>query len=343
MSAALRQLERLAELVRQEDSSLDAMPLQPDGKYQTRHLSLHALTREVRDRLFQGFRHLEEDEFPTLYCAWGKARVGSTALVNLFGLAGLPAYYQPLKAIARQALTGGIAAPWIPPSRSQHPHVFIKDVAGPYLLAECLYIPLQLLIEAGYPRGKLHLVVLDREPANSLASWLSKWSDRVPEDRLVRNYIIAALNVNRVKSYARRQGVPVTHYVYEASKDALPSVRALFRRLGLSARFSEGAVTDWHETGELQSESARIIYPEEPKVYFVPGLHGSGTGYRYRHRDTAAVSEAHLDLLDRSGVQDVYRASVRGCISDLGFDGATSLALFGREFSAVAPPVGSAA
>jgi hypothetical protein len=343
MSAALRQLARLVELVKQDDSSLEEMSLKPDGKYQTRRLSLHTLTYEVRDRLAQGFRHLDEDDFPTLYCAWGKARVGSTALVNLFGMAGLPAYYQPVKAIARQVLTGRTAALWIPPSRFEHPHIFIKDVAGPYLLAECLYIPLQLLIEAGYPRSKLHLIVLDREPADSLASWISKWSDRIPEERLMRNYIVAALNVSRVRRYARRQGIPVTHYVYEASKDALPSVRALFQRLGLSAQFREGAVTDWHESGELQSDSARIIYPEEPEIYFVPGLHGSGTGYRYRHRDTAMITEAHLDLLERSGVQDAYRTSVRACISDLGFDAGTSQTLFGRDFGRAAQLVASPA
>jgi hypothetical protein len=343
MSSALRHLDRLAELVRNGDHSLDAMPLRPDGKYQTRQVSLDTLTSEVKDRLSQGFRHLGEDEFPTLYCAWGKARVGSTALVNLFGLAGLPAYYQPVKAITRHVLTGAAAPPWMLPSRSVHPHVFIKDVAGPYLLAECLYIPLQLLIEAGYPASKLHLIVLDRKPANSLASWINKWSDRVSEDVLVRNYVIAALNVNRVKSYARRQGVPTTHYVYEASKDPVRSIQALFARLGLSDRFQEAVVTDWKETGQLDTENARIIYPEEPAVYFVAGLHGSGAGYNYRHRSTAALTGAQLDLLERTGVQDVYRASAAGCARDLGFDAATARSMFGSDFGRDRRKIGAAA
>lgn len=343
MSASLRELDRLAELIRQEDPSLDAMPLEPDGKYQTRRLALDTLVREVKDRLSQGFRRLDVEEFPTLYCAWGKARVGSTALVNLFGMAGLPAYYQPVKAIARHVLTGGAAKPWMVPSCAMHAHIFSKDVAGPYLLAECLYIPLQLLIEAGYPRSKLHLVVLDREPANSLASWLSKWSDRVPVDRLVRNYVLAALNANRVKSYARRHGVPITHYVYEASKDAVRSVRALFTRLGLSGMFTEAVVTDWNERGHLETENARIIYPEEPSVYFVPGLHGSGTGYRYRHRSTASITEAQMEILARTGVHDIYRASVQACARDLGFDAATSVTLFGADLAPGIETIGSAA
>ena len=51
-----------------------------------------------------------------LYFAWGKARVGSTALNNLFGMAGMPSYYQPLKAILRDALVGSALTPWIVPS-----------------------------------------------------------------------------------------------------------------------------------------------------------------------------------------------------------------------------------
>jgi hypothetical protein len=331
MRSALRHLEHLAELVRDGDQSLDGMPLPPDGRYQTRRLSLGALTGETKDRLSQDFRHLSDDEFPALYCAWGKARVGSTALVNLFGLAGLPAYYQPVKAIARHVLTGDTPPRWMLPSRSVHPHVFIKDVAGPYVLAECLFIPLQALIEAGYPVRKLHLIVLDRKPANSLASWLNKWSDRVAQDVLVRNYVIAALNVNRVENYARRQGVPITHYVYEASKDPVRSTRALFARLGLSDRFHETAVTDWGKSGQLDSASARIIYPEEPAIYHVPGLHGSGTDYKYRHRSTATLSGAQLDLLERTGVQGVYRACAAGCALDLAFDAATCASLFGSD------------
>jgi hypothetical protein len=323
------ELERMADLVRRDHLSLATTALEPDGKYQTRSIALDALTREVTACLARGFRDLAADEFPTLFCAWGKARVGSTALINLFGVAGLPAYFQPVKAILRHALTGGDAAPWILPPPMDSPFILSKDVAGPYLLAECLYIPLQMLIEAGYPPTKLHLLVLDRDPARSLASWLAKWSDRLPEERLLRHYVLAALNANRVTGYARRHGVPVTHYVYEASKDAVRSVRALFLRLGIPDRFTERAVTDWAEMGQLDSDRSRIIHPHEPDVYFVAGLHASDTAYRYRDRAAAAVTEAQLELLARCGVPEVYRAAVRACAADLGLDAAQSATLFG--------------
>jgi len=327
-------LLQMAELVRHEHPSLATAWLEPDGKYQTRNLTLDALTAEVTATLAGGFKGLNRDDFPTLFSAWGKARVGSTALINLFGIAGLPAYFQPVKAILRHRLTGGAGDPWILPPPAEAPYILSKDVAGPYLLAECLYIPLQLLVEAGYPPDKLHLIVLDRDPAHSLASWLAKWSDRLPEERLLRNYVLAASNVARVTGYARRNGIPVTHYVYEASRDAVGSVRALFRRLGLADRFTEQAVTDWADKGQLDSDNSRIIHPREPAVYFVPGLHASDTAYRYRERPAAAVTEAHLELLARSGVQELYRASARACAADLGLDAAGAAMLLGAASGA---------
>jgi hypothetical protein len=246
----------------------------------------------------------------------------------LFGVAGLPSYYQPVKAIARLALIGAAPAPWIPPSRTFRPHIFSKETGGPYFLAECLFIPLQQLIEAGYPPDKLHLIMLDRDPVKSLASWLNKLSVLVPEETLVQHYIITALNATRVENYAQRQGVPVTHYVYEASKEPIHSARALFDRLGLSNRFTDSVVTDWKEMGQLASEKAKIIYPNQPPIYSVPDLHSADTAYRYHDRDGAAVAEAYAGLLARFGIYDVYRASAQACVNDLGLDTATAAMLF---------------
>jgi hypothetical protein len=323
------ELERMAARVRAEDPALETLRLEPDGKFQTRGVALDALMRETTQCLAQGFRGLAEDDFPTVFCAWGKCRVGSTALTNLFGVAGLPSYYQPVKTIARHRLTGGDGDPWILPDPAAQPHLFCKEMAGPYVLAECLYIPLQPLIEAGYPASKLHLIVLDRDPARSLASWLNKWPDRVAEDRLVANYVIAALNAVRVTAYARRHGVATTHYVYEASKEAVPSMAALFERLGLGHRFTPEVVTDWKEMGQLESKNAQVIYPREPAVYHMTGLHSSDTAYRYRERSTHTLSPSQIELLARCGVGDIYRQAVAACIDDLGL-GSAAARLFGQ-------------
>lgn len=326
----LADLERIVDFVRRDDPALTTLPLAPDGKYQTRALTLGQATREVTQALAEEFRHRVRADFPMLFCAWGKCRVGSTALNNVFGAAGLPSYYQPVKNILRHALVGAPAARWLLPSAEGYRHVFSKETGGPYVLAECLFIPLQALIEAGYPADRIHLVVLDREPSSSLASWIHKWSSRVPESRLAQNYVVAALNKQRVEDYARRHGVAVTHYVYEASKESVQSARILFEQLGLADAFTTNAVTDWNEIGQLDTGKAKIVYPQEPDVYVVPGLHGSGTAYRYRAR-ADALSESQLALLARFGIRDVYRVSAQACARDLGLTASASARLFGMQ------------
>jgi hypothetical protein len=322
-------LERIADLIRQQHSSLDTMPLSPVGGFQTRSVTLETLMREVTECLAVNFRQRPAEDFPMLYFACGKARVGSTALSNLFGMTGMPSYYQPLKAMLREALVGQSPTPWAVPSASVEPHIFSKETIGPYVLAESLFNPLQLLIEAGYPRDRLHLIALDREPASALASWLDKLISRAPEGTLLQHYVVAALSAVRVANYARREGVPVTHYVYEVSKDAVSSVRVLFGRLGLSNSFTENVVTSWREPGQVQANNARVIFPSEATIYKVPNLHTSDSAYRYQRRATASLSEAQLDILERCGVNDAYRASVAACVRDLGLCAATSARLFG--------------
>jgi hypothetical protein len=328
----------MAERVRGDDPALGSVLLEPDGRYQTRRIRFDALMREVTACLAEGFRTCSADRLPTLVCAWGKSRVGSTALANLFGFAGLPSYYQPVKAIMRQCLEGKAGVPLVPPMVS--PYAFSKETAGPYLLAECLINPFEALIEAGYPQDKLRLIVLDREPASSLASWINKLSHRVPAGLLVRHYVLAALNALRIEAYAHRVGVPLTHYVYEASKEPLASARALFARLGLADRFTDNVVTDWQATGSAAATNARVIFPTEPDIYDVPGLHHSDSAYRYQAGDAASLDPAYVDTIARFGIPEIYRASARACAADLGMSDATAARLFGADVMHVeAPPL----
>lgn len=328
-AASTDSLERIVDLVRQQHSSLDTMLLSPVGEFQSRTVTLTTLTREVTECLAESFRHRPVEDFPTLYFACGKARVGSTALSNLFGMIGMPSYYQPLKAILRDALVGQRLTPWIVPSATDEPRIFSKETIGPYVVAESLFNPLRMLIEAGYPQDRLHLIMLDREPASALASWLEKLISRAPESTLLQHYVIAALSAVRVASYAKQQGVPVTHYVYEVSKEATSSVRVLFDRLGLSDSFTETAVTSWREPGQAQVNNARVIFPSESTIYKVPNLHTSDSAYRYQRRSTTSLSKTQLDILERCGVNDAYRASVTACVRDLGLSAATAERLFG--------------
>jgi hypothetical protein len=328
--ASEAEFARMADLIRCDHPSLRRLVLEPDGRYQTRRLTFESLMGEVTDCLATGFRQRGDDELPTLYCAWGKSRVGSTALANLFGHVGMPAYYQPVKAIMRQRLKDEDGVALDPPAAALEPHAFSKETAGPYMLAECLIIPFEALIEAGYPADKLKLIVLDRDPASSLSSWINKLSCRVPKNLLVRHYVLSVLNTLRVEAYAQKVGASVTHYVYEASKEPSVSACALFDRLGLADRFNAESAINWHDTDATDATNSQVVFPTEPRIYDVPGLHHSDKTYRYQS-GTSCLDDADIDTMERFGIPQIYRASAAACARDLGMNDAMAARLFALQ------------
>jgi hypothetical protein len=333
----LAEFRRFADRVRDEDPDIGSTWLPPDLPLQIAGIRLDEACKDISAHMAAGFRGLRESDFPMHFCAWGKARVGSTALNNLFGLAGFPSYYQPVKSMLRTAFAGDQPVPWILPAADAHPGIFTKETQGPYTLGECLFIPLQILVEAGYPPSKLHLIVLERDPERSLASWLNKLTALEPPEKLTRYHVLSALNANRVRSYAARQGIPVTHYVYEASREPVLTARALFACLGLDHDFHAEAVTSWGEHGNLDGPTShQIIYPPQPPIYDLPGLHGADTGFHY-HDGSNTIDDRHRDLLEATGVYQMYRDAVQTCIDDLGLDAASAARIFGPNHRSALP------
>ncbi len=303
-----------------EDGSLADLELAPDGRWQTRAVTLAGLTREVAAHLAATLGRHEPEDLPVFVVAWGKCRVGSTALTNLFGIAGVPAFYQPVKTTARHLLVGSQPPPWEPPSASEHPLIMAKEMAGPYLAVETVFNPLAMLVDAGYPAAKLHLLVLEREPLVSLSSWLHKWADRLPRRTLVEHFALSSLAAPRMEAWAGEYGVPVTHYLYEASRRPEQTIAALLARLGIGEKFRPEVVNDWDERGELGSERSLIFFPREPEVYVVPGLHSSFTRYAFQPRAASNLMAEERRLVEELGLEELYARSARAMCEELGFD-----------------------
>jgi hypothetical protein len=323
-----RSFADLVELVRREDPALERVELAPDGKFQTRLVTLDEVTRATAAVLAPGFAPLRERDLPLVAIGWGKCRVGSTALTNLFGIAGVPAYYQPVKTVIRYELLGGRGRPWHLPEGADV--VFAKEMAGPYVYCEALFNPVRCLVEAGYPPSRIHLLVLERDPEESLASWLDKWSHRLEPERLVRNFALSSLNAGRMRSYAAKEGVAVTHFPYEASRQPELTVERLLSRLDASDRYRPEILEDWGASGQLESAESAIVFPEEPEPYAMPGLHGSGGRYRYRSRSTDSLRDEHRETIRELGLDELHAEAVRACASDLGLDDAQAAAIFER-------------
>ncbi|WP_328912964.1 MULTISPECIES: hypothetical protein [unclassified Streptomyces] len=317
----------LAGLLSTQAPELPDTELPPDGRYQLTTTTVRAMDEAVNATLRAGFRGRPAEDFPTLVVGWGRCRVGSTAITNLFGIAGVPAYYQPVKTIARYELTGGTGSPFVLPDGETA--LFAKEMAGPYLAYECLFNPIRNLIESGWPADRLRLLVLDREPVASMDSWMAKWEERIGRSRVVDNFLLATANYPVVRRYAESAGVQVTHFPYEASRQPETTVARLFGRLGLSDRYRPDILTGWGAAGDLNSENALVRYPAEPEAYVVPGIHGNEKDYRFRQRTISRLTEEEQDMARAPEVRDRYLESVARCCDDLGIGEPLRAELFG--------------
>jgi hypothetical protein len=328
MTATYGDFDDLVRQVRENDCALGTRELRPDGRYQSRTTTMKQVIDEVIQAMAAGLRGRSLADLPRVIVGWGKCRVGSTALTNLFGIAGAPSYYMPVKTAMRHRLLEGQAAPWAVTHAAKSPFVFAKEMAGPYLLIECLFNPLEVLVKAGYPASLIDLVVLERDPARSLDSWLNKWTERVGADKLLQHYVLATLNAGRIRAYAAAHGIRTTHFVYEASRLPMLTVGRLFDRLGIGEFFSAHVVDDWAEKGALSSDKSLIIYPEEPAPYVVPGLHASEQRYQYKERATSLVSAEHVAFLGKHRIADCFMHAALACADELGLDADARSRLF---------------
>jgi hypothetical protein len=308
---------RPLDLVAWSTEDLHELRLEPDGRYQTRSATLRTLTAEVVERLASEFSRRPPETFPHLVCISGKCRTGSTALTNLFGIASVPAYYQPVKTILRHRVLGAPGAPWDLPDPKVEQVIAAKEMTGPYSLAECLFNPLACLTDAGYPRDRLHLLLLDRDPYESLASWLDKWSDRLPREELIGHFVLSSINAERLHDYAVTQQIDAVTYVYALSHWPHETVAALFRRLGIGDRFHAGVVDDWGARGAIESERSAVVFPDEPEAYRFAGLHSSEADYRFKARDTSGVTADERSSIEDASLVASYQRSVDRSCRDL--------------------------
>lgn len=324
------ELFELAALVA-NDFPLAGLTLGGDGVFQTRDINFGAASEQVADAIRSSLARTDPDTLPHLFYACGRARGGSTSLTNVFGMAGIPSYYQPVKSALRHVLNQTNEVRWELDVSQRY--LMAKETFGPYTVAESLYQPVDILIAAGYPAAKIDLIVFDRAPESALASWLAKWSHRLPVERLVNHFVLAGLNTQRAVRRAASCGVRTTTYVYEICDKPTFAIERLFARLGIPSLYVPDCVSNWQERGELSSMHSAIIFPDEPQIFDVPGLHGSDSAYRFHKRAACQLPDSCASLIEDLHVEEDYRASVSACAVDLGVpaEHMRTLVSFARE------------
>ncbi len=303
-------LTDLCESIRRDDPGLRDRTLKASPPFQVRDATLAAMEYAVGERVRGAIENRAAADLPRIILCWSKCRAGSTAFANLLGRAGVPAFYQPLKALLRYRLVAGELPDWRLPEDTGT--VCIKETSGPYTVAECLFNPLSVLLDAGYPAARITLVTLEREPLASLDSWLRKWGARLPEKTIVEHFILASLNRVRVEATARRAGIPRVNFLHEDAKDPAGAIRAIFVDLGMADRFDESILGNWSIANDQIGTNGSVDFPAEPDEFFNPTLHSDRRAFSYETPKLAAIADWHRERVAAFGLDELYASTENG-------------------------------
>lgn len=306
--------------------------------------------QRIKGRAFERADHVSLEEVashvklppvsdtPRIILAVAPCRSGTTAQLRLFSAAGIPAYYQPLKAILRrraQGMSGDFNVP-------SHNTLFVKETLGPYSLAESHFNPIDVLLAAGFPKDKLTVIAEMREPLSTVTSWmeveLPVWRNKAA---LLNNFIEAYKTTSQILKQAQKSDILAIPYLYEAQRDMAPSIAVAQLFSSLQIPFSESMVTGWERLPEFGSAGSNIFYPIEPELYggdfHDVATHSHGLGYTAK--DASKIDEmlgmGEVQTVEQEGLQQVYddmRQSV-AAITGLQVQPSTEIEQFKHRFS----------
>jgi len=244
---------------------------------------------------------------PNLVLIAGPCRVGTTALSNVFAHAGNISYMQPIKSI-RRAIEEGVETPeFYVDSRQQI--VVCKETFGAKNESE-YFDPVEILLKAGYPKEKLFLITIVREPAETLTSWTWMW-----EEVLIDGFIRAYRQTDEVRRNALRLGIRTISYAHEAIRDNRADlvVAKLFNKVFGKGKMKTGLI-NWERGPNFDSDK-RVKFFDEPPERFVHAVKTWGS-YEYRPIKPELTVEQERRL-EAEGIFKIYGDLVRTCESDL--------------------------
>lgn len=250
-------------------------------------------------------------------------RSGTTVLLRVFGAAGIEAHYQELKNILRWRMQGQSSSlqedvSWRLPQWPDKP-IYLKETIGPYTEIESCFNPLDVLLGAGYPPGKLHLLVLGRAPLSTWASWDAWWHGRTSTDK----FVLAYQTTEQIRQQALHLKLPTTVFVYESIRDNNTElvIRRLFEQLNVP--YTSAAVGGWKGLPPFGEPGSNIILPAEPPAFDVPHLHDHASqanrlAYTSREEDLINLNADDVAQIIGAGLWETYKIWRKTCEQDLG-------------------------
>jgi hypothetical protein len=247
---------------------------------------------------------------PRIILAVAPCRSGTTVQLRMFSAVGIPSYYQPLKAIMRreaQGIEGDFEIP-------QEDTIFIKETLGPYSHAESTFNPLEVLLQAGYPKDKVTLLIEMREPLSTLTSWIeADLSLRENRTALFANFITAYKTIPQILQQAQESEVQFVPYLYEVQRDTDPANAAAELFSSLQLVYTDSVVTGWDHLPQFGTAESRIFYPLEPSLYHNDSQHDvAATSKRlgYTKKDVQSIDDTLLPsevaIIEQEGMPVIY-------------------------------------
>ena len=279
------------------------------------------------------------EDSPSVIVAVAPCRSGTTAQLRVFAEAGVESHYQPLKAIMRE-LQESRESRFVLPDNEKT--VFLKETVGPYTEEESTLDPVGILLKAGVPPEKLHLLAMMRQPLVTFASWVQIndavrefFGGALPTGELLENAILSYRTVHAIRRRAVDAGIKTTTFVQEALRDNSPEkvVRALLSRARLE--YNPKSVTGWRELTPIGDPGSGVIFHpagSEP-------THDEGTrrvhdallkanGLMFMPKEDEElyrrVSSRQQTRLEEAGLYDLYEEFREACENDLAVTVTTS-------------------
>lgn len=252
------------------------------------------------------------DKLPLLTIIVGPCRVGTTALANLFSKAGIITYLQPLKS-ARRAIEAGNESVKLYFNNDES--AVLKETIGAHSEAE-YFNPVKDLIDLGYPKDRIQLIAIVRNPTKTLASWKEMWDD-VEFSKFVEAYELTAA----IKKYSKNLGIKTISFVHEATRENAPKivVQKLFDALGYSNVISS-QVINWNSGplfGEENPNTSMMKFFDVPPERFVKEVKYWGK-YQFREEPELTLSNADaLNVTRNNKLNDIYDEFLKDSTLDL--------------------------
>jgi hypothetical protein len=257
-----------------------------------------------------------EGKEPNLILAIAPCRTGTTAQLKVFSSIQIDSYYQPIKAIQRNAAYDKVYRPFIIPSEKSNPVLFIKETLGPYNKGEVIYNPLNALLNSGYDKEKITVMFEMRDPIDTYVSWVKHFLpelDSKYRSQMLEVFILAYKEMSKYQKLADSLGIKKTSYIYESLKNNTSDrvYEKIFKNLGLE--FSDNVTKNW----PIGVNDNHIHFAEEPDVYEPLHLHDEvkkATELKYMGNTLehlrGFITDQEIEKIRESGINDIYKALI---------------------------------